>query len=132
MNNGMKARTRVRSIAATLELVSMTTKYVTEAATITPVVTWDRFDSLTNPVVNDTTITTTATTITPITQPIALRGKGFGTVRPWPHGAKSFAAKRDWLGYRHDCRRRGGDRGVVHHRIGQAVEPVPGHDGRDR
>src|SRR5258705_2294908 len=66
MNNGMKARTRVRSIAATLELVSMTTKYVTEAATITPVVTWDRFDSLTNPVVNDTTITTTAAAITPI------------------------------------------------------------------
>ena len=83
MNNGMKARTRVRSIAATLELVSMTTKYVTEAATITPVVTWDRFDSLTNPVANDPTITTTATTITPIAQPIALRGNGFGAVRPW-------------------------------------------------
>ena len=39
MNIGMKARTRVRSIGITFALVSITTKYVTEAATITPVVT---------------------------------------------------------------------------------------------
>jgi len=44
------ARTRVRSTAATFELVSMTTKYATDATMITPVVTCDRLSSLTMPV----------------------------------------------------------------------------------
>jgi hypothetical protein len=82
MNNGMKARTRVRSIAATFELVSITTKYATDAATMTPVVTCDRFDSLTKPVTKATAIITTMAAPIPITQPVALRGNGFGTFRP--------------------------------------------------
>jgi len=68
MNNGMKARTRVRSIAATFELVSITTKYATDAATMTPVVTCERLDSLTNPVRNATTIAAMTITTIPTTQ----------------------------------------------------------------
>src|SRR3954471_19095653 len=82
MNNGMNARTRVRSIATTFEFVSITTKYAADATTMTPVVTCERFDSLTKPLTKAAAMITTITTATPGAQPIALRGKGFGTLRP--------------------------------------------------
>src|SRR5262249_35517028 len=76
-------RFRRRSSALTFELVSITTKYATAATMITPVVTCDRLDSLTNqPGREDHTIAATTATAIPAIQPIALRGNGFGAVRP--------------------------------------------------
>jgi hypothetical protein len=104
MNIGMKARTRLRSIAVTFALASITTKYATEAAMMTPVVTCDRLDSLTNPVTKATTMTATTTTTNPATHPIALCGNWLGTVRPC---APRFRRNADVLGKTQchaDCR----------------------------
>lgn len=76
------ARTRDRSIGATRELVSIAAKYAADATAMIPVVTWERFDSLTTPVSSTAATTTTPATATPTTRPIPLRGSGFGTSRP--------------------------------------------------
>jgi len=81
-NNGMKARTRDRSTGATRELVSIVVKYAADATAMTPVVTCDRFDSLTTPLSSAAAITAPPATTMPITSLIALLGNGFGTSRP--------------------------------------------------